>query len=184
MTTNKGIALSRLLFWSVIFITVAGLSLPLLTVPVMATDSDGDSLSDAFETAFGTDPYSSDSDSDNLSDWQEIFEYGTSPLNPDSDGDGTSDQLDPFPLDDGNDAGGRTTPSPALTSNLAKCPVPSSTAQVGLGLNPLSGELVHTMAVMDFGMGTLEHNLLVATYLSGITHNEEASFRRGAKRYA
>ncbi len=64
MTSDKGIALSRLLFWSVIFIIVAGISLPFFSSPVLATDSDGDGLSDAFETAFGSDPQSDDIDSD------------------------------------------------------------------------------------------------------------------------
>ena len=131
MTTDKGVALSRLLFWSVVLLVSLGLSLPLITSPVLA-DSDQDGLSDTFEIAFGTDPDESDSDDDNLSDWDEIYIYGTDPTNPDTDGDGTPDDEDEFPLDDGDDVGGRTTPSQALTSNLARCPVPLGPRHVGV----------------------------------------------------
>lgn len=53
-------------------------------------DTDGDGLSDAVETALGTDPNIEDTDADGLGDGQEN-ELGTDPLNQDSDEDGLSD---------------------------------------------------------------------------------------------
>jgi len=53
-------------------------------------DSDGDGLSDAEETALGTNPYNPDTDGDGLSDGAEVAN-NTDPLNPDSDNDGLSD---------------------------------------------------------------------------------------------
>ncbi|MCM1530192.1 MAG: hypothetical protein NC093_09390 [Alistipes sp.] len=58
-------------------------------------DSDGDGLSNAQETALGTDPQLSDTDDDNLSDYDELYVYGTDPLNPDMDGDGLDDGDEP-----------------------------------------------------------------------------------------
>jgi hypothetical protein len=52
---------------------------------VFAADSDGDGLDDAFEQAFGTDPQASDSDDDNLTDFDEIFGTGTDPTDDDTD---------------------------------------------------------------------------------------------------
>lgn len=54
-------------------------------------DSDGDGLSNAKETELDTNPQSSDTDDDGLSDGDEINTYKTDPLNPDSDGDGLQD---------------------------------------------------------------------------------------------
>jgi len=55
-------------------------------------DSDSDNLSDWQEkNIYFTDPNDSDTDNDNLSDYDEIFTYYTDPKNPDSDGDGLSD---------------------------------------------------------------------------------------------
>ena len=54
-------------------------------------DSDGDGLSDAEESAAGTDPNNPDTDGDGLSDGEEVDVYGTDPNNPDTDGDGMSD---------------------------------------------------------------------------------------------
>jgi hypothetical protein len=50
-------------------------------------DSDGDGLSDEDEEIRGTNPQSADTDSDNLSDGEEVNVYGTDPTNPDTDGD-------------------------------------------------------------------------------------------------
>lgn len=57
-------------------------------------DSDGDGLSDIDEKKYGTDAEKEDSDSDFLSDFQEIFETKTNPLKWDSDGDGIGDYND------------------------------------------------------------------------------------------
>jgi len=55
-------------------------------------DTDGDGLSDGDEyNNHGTDPADSDTDNDGLSDGDEINTYGTDPTDPDSDGDGWND---------------------------------------------------------------------------------------------
>lgn len=57
-------------------------------------DSDGDGLNDYLEhTKFGTNPFSSDTDSDYLSDVKET-ELGTDPVKYDTDGDGIADGLE------------------------------------------------------------------------------------------
>ena len=50
-------------------------------------DSDRDGLDDARETELGTDINNSDTDSDGLSDYDEVATWKTNPLNPDTDGD-------------------------------------------------------------------------------------------------
>lgn len=54
-------------------------------------DDDNDSLNDADETIWLTDPFNPDSDSDGLTDGEEVNTHSTSPTNPDSDNDGLSD---------------------------------------------------------------------------------------------
>jgi ELWxxDGT repeat protein len=54
-------------------------------------DSDGDGLTDAVETALGTNPADPDTDDDGLDDGDEVNVYGTDPLDADSDDDGFSD---------------------------------------------------------------------------------------------
>ena len=59
-------------------------------------DSDGDGLSDSYETLYGLNTGSSDSDSDGLSDWLELLLYRTDPLDEDSDNDGLLDGEEVF----------------------------------------------------------------------------------------
>lgn len=54
-------------------------------------DSDDDGLNDGGEFANGTDPHNKDTDGDGLTDGQEVHTFGTDPLLFDSDGDGVSD---------------------------------------------------------------------------------------------
>jgi len=54
-------------------------------------DQDNDGLSDEEEQSFGTDPLSTDTDQDGLTDKEEVKIYQTDPLNPDTDGDGLKD---------------------------------------------------------------------------------------------
>jgi hypothetical protein len=65
-----------------------------------STDTDGDGLSDGYEVQVGTSLISKDTDGDTLTDKQEL-DMGTDPLKKDTDGDGVPDNLDPFPLDSG-----------------------------------------------------------------------------------
>lgn len=50
-------------------------------------DSDSDGLTDLLETQYSTNPLKADTDSDDLSDYDEAIVYKTNPLNPDTDGD-------------------------------------------------------------------------------------------------
>ena len=88
--------------------------------PLYASDSDGDGLTDAMEAVLGTNPNSADSDSDGISDFDEIHIFGTDPNLADTDGDAVADPDDPDPLDGGTDQGGRTTPDRSYSSNLTK----------------------------------------------------------------
>jgi hypothetical protein len=54
-------------------------------------DTDGDGLTDDYESSIGTDPNNSDTDGDGLSDQEEDQNYGTDPTTSDTDGDGISD---------------------------------------------------------------------------------------------
>jgi TolB protein len=54
-------------------------------------DSDGDGLTDRQEEEIGTDPNNPDTDSDGLSDGEEVLRRNTDPLNPDTDADSLSD---------------------------------------------------------------------------------------------
>lgn len=54
-------------------------------------DSDRDGLDDAREKELGTDPYNSDTDADELSDYDEVVYWKTDPLKVDTDGDGFND---------------------------------------------------------------------------------------------
>ena len=57
-------------------------------------DLDGDGLTNGRETEFGTNPQSSDTDRDSLSDLQEVDEYSTDPVRADTDKDGVKDGLE------------------------------------------------------------------------------------------
>lgn len=58
------------------------------------SDRDGDGLTDAEESALGTNSEAPDTDSDGLSDLDEVKIYKTDPLNPDTDRDGYFDGLE------------------------------------------------------------------------------------------
>jgi RHS repeat-associated protein len=171
MTMNRdhGVALSRLLFFALLFGVALSLTLPFWSRPVYATDSDSDGLSDTFENAFGTDPYSAHSDGDSLTDWQEIYEYGTDPNMADTDGDGTADHNDADPLDNGNDAGGRTSVDYSFAVNgTAASP---AAHRVGFGVDPITGGMRLPVHTVDFGPGYYGRNQLNLVYDSRITAN-------------
>lgn len=54
-------------------------------------DPDGDGLTNEFEYWYGGNPHLTDTDSDGLNDYDEVFVHSTSPANSDSDGDSLSD---------------------------------------------------------------------------------------------
>ncbi len=60
------------------------------------TDTDGDGLTDDEETTLGTDPNNPDTDSDMLSDGQEVNTYNTNPTEIDTDNDGIDDGQEVF----------------------------------------------------------------------------------------
>lgn len=75
------------------------------TNPLVA-DTDGDGLSDGVEvdTAMGSgcpNPTQADSDGDSLPDGYELLTLHTSPCSADTDGDGVADNVDPLPLEPG-----------------------------------------------------------------------------------
>ncbi len=57
----------------------------------VSIDADSDGLYYFHELDLGTDPENSDTDSDTLSDYDEVFTYGTDPTDADPDGDGATD---------------------------------------------------------------------------------------------
>ncbi|MCS6770560.1 MAG: OmpA family protein [Kiritimatiellae bacterium] len=74
-------------------------------------DSDGDGLLDSEEANLGTDPFNPDTDSDGLSDFEEVRTHQTDPLNPDTDYDGLTDGAEVLvhktnPVNRDTDAGG------------------------------------------------------------------------------
>lgn len=60
-------------------------------VPPALIDSDSDGLTDEEEVLKGTNPQLADTDADDLTDYEELMIWQTNPLNPDSDGDTYSD---------------------------------------------------------------------------------------------
>lgn len=71
----------------------------LYAVWVSDTDSDGDSLVDDLEAAYGTDKSKADTDGDGLSDFLEKFGFGTNPVLSDTDGNGTNDGAEDIDAD-------------------------------------------------------------------------------------
>lgn len=67
-------------------------------------DFDGDQMNNGQECSFSTNPYSSDTDNDTLSDYEEIYVYFTNPINADSDNDGLEDGIEVEYLMDPNDS--------------------------------------------------------------------------------
>ncbi|MFX1513415.1 MAG: hypothetical protein ACFFCQ_12580 [Promethearchaeota archaeon] len=67
-------------------------------------DSDRDNLSNLAEYQYGTHPFKLDSDSDGLTDYEEVKNYFTNPLRTDSDVDGLidSDEVNMYATDPNN----------------------------------------------------------------------------------
>lgn len=85
-------------------------------------DSDGDGLTDAEESQYGTDHLDPDTDNDGLKDGEEVKTYKTDPLNPDTDYDMLKDGAEVMkhetnPLDRDTDDGGVTDGHEVLEDN-------------------------------------------------------------------
>lgn len=65
----------------------------------LATDTDGDGITDADELWFGLNPSDDDTDGDFATDGDELFSMGTNPLLADTDGDGWEDGLEDLDFD-------------------------------------------------------------------------------------
>lgn len=79
-------------------------------------DSDGDGFDDIREKEIGTDPRNTDTDSDGLSDGDEVLIWQTNPLNPDTDGDTHADGKEVYNGYDPLGPGRITTPPPGATT--------------------------------------------------------------------
>jgi len=82
------------------------------TVAVVVTDSDSDGLSDYEELLLGTNSKIADTDGDGLSDFAEVRTHKSNPLTTDTDGDGYSDGIEV--ARDGNPNNRSITPTGAL----------------------------------------------------------------------
>ncbi|MEW6536816.1 MAG: RHS repeat-associated core domain-containing protein [Candidatus Auribacterota bacterium] len=90
-------------------------------------DIDYDGLTNNQEYLLGTNPCLADTDSDGLSDGQEVNTYHTNPLNPDTDFDGYPDNTDPDPLDPNNpDEQNTTEPPPSYEPNTEEARITQS----------------------------------------------------------
>jgi hypothetical protein len=138
---------------------------------VLATDSDGDGLSDAEEAAFGTDPNQVDTDGDNLTDFNEIYYTGTAPGNPDTDMDGETDDVDATPLAADTNPGGCSAVSASYSTNLTpKEALPGTSAAEGVGVYVHNGEMVYSQPLLHVRGRKMDMDFSI-TYRSGITYN-------------
>lgn len=87
-------------------------------------DTDSDGLTDAQEIVKGTSPVNPDSDGDSLEDGEEVNTYGTDPLKADTDGDGADDAteirygFDPLVKNDSFDATAKATGKVTASARL------------------------------------------------------------------
>ena len=137
----------------------------------LATDSDSDGLSDAFESAYGTNPNDSTTDSDLWNDWDEIFVYGTDPTDNDTDGDGTDDDQDSEPLMFLADTGGGAAASGAYSRNLTQQAWVGTSARDARGVLVHSGEFTHSLTLMEIDPGCGPSIPAVIHYSSGISYD-------------
>ena len=97
----------------------------------IATDTDGDGISDTQEIVFGTNPLIADTDGDSLLDMQEIV-LSTDPLLADTDGDGLSD------FDEVNMDGDPTTYTPGVDTDPNNPDTDGDTYGDGIDVFPLN----------------------------------------------
>jgi RHS repeat-associated protein len=147
------------------------LFVPPFVAPAMATDTDNDGLSDAYESAYGTDPNDPDSDNDGVDDGEEVNEKGTNPLAADTDGDATNDDTDADPLNDGNDADGVNSVTNSYSANLTPPSWSGNSAMDGKGVSMHSGNFTFSLAPLSIDPGYGPSMPFVLTYNSGITYD-------------
>jgi hypothetical protein len=81
--------------WTVTVLGLSGqASARTVTSDPTTPDTDGDGIGDAMEKQFGIDPRSKDTDTDELTDFQELVEIFSDPARQDTDGDSLSDGLE------------------------------------------------------------------------------------------
>lgn len=99
-------------------------------------DIDSDGLTNYEEYVLGTDPYSTDTDGDGLSDGDEVNVYNTDPLNPDSDNDTVidSDEIN-FGLDPTDPTDGGTMFEQALSESDLSVNKYNNEFQISLSFN-------------------------------------------------
>lgn len=164
------------------------------TYTVDFLDSDTDGIADIYENIYGTDPHNADTDSDGLTDYQEIYVTYTDPLvydsvtegvsdaNADSDGDGLSNTVEiglgtnPRKIDTDNDGLSdydevnthHTNPLQVDTDNDGL----NDGDEVTLGLNPLTADSDNN-GVLDKDE-YIEQEVSASRYESGLLNNNLA----------
>lgn len=106
---------------------------------VVDDDTDDDGLTDDEEATYGTDASTSDTDSDGLSDYEEVKTYATDPLDSDSDDDG---------YEDGTEVSAGTDPEDSsdypVTTTVTTDEVPTLTRDIILSAYTCSDSFVDT----------------------------------------
>jgi hypothetical protein len=138
---------------------------------VLATDSDGDGLSTAYEGAIGTNDNDATTDGDAWNDFDEHFLYGTDPTNADTDGDMIDDDMDPDPLVFMSDAGGGASASGSYSRNLTQQAWVGTSARDATGILVHSGEFTHSLTLMEIDPGCGPAIPAVIHYASGISYD-------------
>ncbi len=139
-----------------------------LTTDPKNPDTDTDTLTDGQEVnVWNTNPIAFDSDKDNLSDGQEV-QRGSNPNNPDTDGDGIPDNVDPDPLNPPTATVPATPTVPPPTTLAPPTPTPITptwTPTATPTATPTSTASVLTQVLVTFNSVQIHYNLDDGTIL-------------------